>query len=91
MELKWAVKQKYDSMIRVRLPFRAKHQLQLLAKITGLTISDLIRIFTEYCLSDPDILQKILPLRQQQPQSQLQPQPAQPPHNFYDEEEDIRV
>jgi len=87
MELKWAVKPKYDSMIRVRLPFRAKHQLQLLAKITGLTISDLIRIFTEYCLSDPDILQKILPLRQQQPQ----PQPAQPPHNSYDNEEDIRV
>ncbi|MCC6026199.1 MAG: hypothetical protein LM575_04435 [Caldimicrobium sp.] len=85
MELKWAVKPKYDSMIRVRLPFRAKHQLQLLAKITGLTISDLIRIFTEYCLSDPDILQKILPLWQQQPQ------PAQPPHNSYDDEEDIRV
>jgi len=90
MELKWAVKPKYDSMIRIRLPLRVKHQLQLLAKITGLTISDLIRIFTEYCLSNPDILQKILPLRQQQPQSQLQPQPAQPPHTSY-EEEDIRV
>jgi antitoxin component of RelBE/YafQ-DinJ toxin-antitoxin module len=78
---------KYDSMIRVRLPLRAKHQLQLLANITGLTISDLIRIFTEYCLSDPHILQKILPLPQQRPQ----PQPAQPLHNSYDDEEDIRV